>query len=45
MYAKKKKMFLYYISISNEKLTKTACLKMFWNKGSENDIPIMTHKI
>lgn len=43
MYAKEK-MFLYYISIM-KKLTKTAFLKMFGIKGSENDIPTVTHNI
>lgn len=27
-----------------KKLTITVLLKMFWNKGSENDTPTMTHK-
>lgn len=27
-----------------KKLTKTVLLKMFWNKGSENDTPKMNHK-
>jgi len=42
---KEKKMFLYYYISIMKKLTKTALLKMFWNKGSENDTPTMSHKI